>query len=221
MESKINEFKAVESSWRSLDDSSIIRDVLYKGKYISQSIKFISERNEITIDSAKELFYDTCDNIIKILIQNRQLHRARHVLMNAQLNELYYFYNLYQEFSNSSDQNFILEHLKNNENFDETELKSYWNCYKLLQENVQKHAKYLESANRNHNTSAVNPSNIQKTSFMLFMKGSKPWKNVGQLIKIINDKKINHIIFSFIRKFQLMYFLKVSVIKEISSSYRY
>jgi len=56
MENKINEFKAVESSWRSLDDSSIIRDVLYKGKYITNSIKFISERNTISIDSAKELF---------------------------------------------------------------------------------------------------------------------------------------------------------------------
>jgi hypothetical protein len=180
MDAKSNEFRAVESQWKTLDDSSIIRDVLFKGKFISNAIKFISERNQVTIDEAKDSFFQVCDSIVGILIQNRQLHRASHVLKNAQINELFYFFDLHQMAEDDGRRSLIYEHLKKlNENFDEVDLEANHCCYKLLQANIHKHSKYLESVNRNHNNSVVTVNGVYKVSFGVYMKQPAPWRNVS------------------------------------------
>lgn len=184
---KTSELKAVESQWKTLDDSSIIRDVLFKGKYISNALKFISERNEISLDDAKLIFYEVTGNIVRILVQNKQLHRAVHVLKNAGLNETQYLYDLAEESSNESVKNVIMEFLKrSSEDFDANEkiLKANRTCFKLLIKNIPKHLKYLDNVNRNHDNFTITPYNIQNSNifFGTFMKQSLRWRNVSQII---------------------------------------
>lgn len=184
---KSSEIKAVEAFWSNLDDSSIIRDVLFKGKFIQNAIKFISERNSITIEEAKGNFLEVCDNIISILIKNKQTFRACHVLKNAQINELYYFYNLYLETSDTEMRSSLNEYLRNNSSFKENEqiLQAYHTCFKLLKANIQKHTKYLENLNRVYNNSAVNVDNIVKTSYAKFMIQPVQWRNVRKIMQLI------------------------------------
>lgn len=182
MDIKSNEFKAIESLWKTLDDSSIIRDVLFKGKYISNAIKFISERNQIIIDEAKESFLQICDNIVSILIQNKQLYRASHVLKNAQINEFHYLFDLHQKTEDEKTKSTIFEYLqKIKENFDDdlVELEAFHICYKTLQENFYTHMKYLETTNKNHNNYVVNVNSIEKISFPMYMKQSLAWRKVS------------------------------------------
>lgn len=91
-----SELAVVEGLWWTLDDQQLIKDVVMKGKYISNSIKFIANRNETSIETAKELFFVEVKQFVNNLIRNKQLHRASHVLKNVQLNEFYYLYDFYQ-----------------------------------------------------------------------------------------------------------------------------
>ena len=90
------ELSVVEGLWWTLDDQQLIKDVVMKGKYISNAIKFIGNRNQISIEAAKDLFFNEVSQFVNNLIRNKQLHRASHVLKNVQLNEFYYLYDLYQ-----------------------------------------------------------------------------------------------------------------------------
>lgn len=182
---KTNEIRAVEAQWEALDDSSIIRDVLFKGKFIANALKFISVRNKTSEEKTKLIFFDVIRNIVRILIQNKQLHRANHVLKNAQLNTTYYFYDLLQEFKDESVKMIIIDFLKrsSSENFDENErlLRAYHHCFKLLVDNIQKHGKYLENVNRMNNNFIITPNNIQDSNviFGSYMKQPIKWRNVS------------------------------------------
>lgn len=91
-----SELAIVEGLWASLDDKQMIRDVVMKGKFISNAIKFISNRNGVTIDEAKDLFFTEVNSFAIFLIRSKQLFRASHVLKNAQLNEFFYLFDCYQ-----------------------------------------------------------------------------------------------------------------------------
>lgn len=181
---KTSEIKAIEAQWKTLDDSSIIRDVLFKGKFISNAIKFISSRNNISIDKAKLIFFDVVRNIVRILIQNKQLHRAKHVLKNAQLNEVHYLYDLMLELKDESVKMIVIDFLKrSSENYDENEkiLRAYHHCFKLLFDNIHKHGKYLDNVNRINNNFIITPNNIQDSNviFGSYMKQPIKWRNVS------------------------------------------
>lgn len=94
--SRDSELKVVEGLWKMLDDQQLVKDVVMKGKYISNAIKFIANRNGTTVDGAKDLFFNEVSQFVNNLIRNKQLHRASHVLKNVQLNEFYYFFDFYQ-----------------------------------------------------------------------------------------------------------------------------
>jgi hypothetical protein len=94
--SRDSELSVVEGLWTTLDDMQLIKDVVMKGKFISNAIKFISNRKNISIESAKELFFTEVSNFVNNLIRNKQLHRASHVLKNVQINEFYYLFDFYQ-----------------------------------------------------------------------------------------------------------------------------
>lgn len=182
---KTSELKAIESQWKTLDDSSIIRDVLFKGKFISNALKFISERNEISIDDAKLTFFEVTGNIVRILVQNKQLFRAVHVLKNAQLNEYHYLYDLAQDSSDENVKKLIMDFLKrSSEDFglNEKVLKANRTCFKLLIQNIQKHVKFLDNVNRQSDCFIITPYNIQNSNinFNTFMKQSLKWRNVSQ-----------------------------------------
>lgn len=183
---KSSELKAVESQWKTLDDSSIIRDVLFKGKFISNALKFISERSNISIDDTKLIFFEVTGNIVKLLVQNKQLHRAVHVLKNAQLNETHYLFNLAQECSDKNICDVIMDFLKkSSEGFDTNEkiIKANHICFKLLILNIQKHLKYLDNVNRSHDSFVITPYNIKNPNiiFGTFMKQKQVWRNVCQI----------------------------------------
>lgn len=181
---------AIQSSWSSLDDNSIIRDVLFKGKFIGNALKFISERNSISIDKTKLIFFDIVRNIVKTLIQNKQLHRASHVLKNAQINEIHYLYDLVQEFSDESIKMIVMEFIRRSsgtegEEFIDYEklLKAHHTCFMLLLKNIQKHGKYLENLNKVHNNNLIRVDNIDDSNiiFSTYMKQPNKWKNVRSI----------------------------------------
>lgn len=180
---KTNEARATEAQWEALDDSSIIRDVLFKGKFISNALKYISARNKVEVEKTKLIFFDVVRNIVRILIQNKQLHRANHVLKNAQLDTTHYFYDLMHEFDKSIKM-IVIDFLKrsSSENYDESELllRAYHHCFKLLVDNIHKHGKYLENVNRMNNNFVITPSNIQDSNviFGIYMKQPIKWRNV-------------------------------------------
>jgi hypothetical protein len=91
-----SELSVVEGLWSTLDDQTLIKDVVMKGKYISNSIRFIANRNQISIEESKERFFYEISLFVNSLIRNKQLHRAIHVLKNVQLNEFYYLFEYYQ-----------------------------------------------------------------------------------------------------------------------------
>lgn len=91
-----SEFAVVEGLWSTLDDQQLIKDVVMKGKFISNSIKFIANRSQISVEIAKEQFFNEANQYVNNLIRNKQLHRAIHVLKNVQLNELFYLFAFYQ-----------------------------------------------------------------------------------------------------------------------------
>lgn len=86
----------MEALWSSQDDKALIKDVAMKGKFISNAIKFLAERNKTSIEVAKELFLDEVSQYVNSLIRGKQLHRASRVLNNVQLDEFYYLYDCYQ-----------------------------------------------------------------------------------------------------------------------------
>jgi hypothetical protein len=181
---KTSELKAVEGQWKTLDDSSIIRDVLFKGKFIANAIKFISERNKISTEDAKLIFYEVTGNIVRILVQNKQLHRAVHVLKNAQFNETHFLFDLAQE-SDEGVRNVIMDFLKrSSEELNERVLKANHTCFKLLIKNIPKHLKYLDNVNRNHDNFVITPYNIKNANiiFGTFMKQTIKWRNVSRKI---------------------------------------
>lgn len=183
---KLSELKAVESQWKQLDDSSIIRDVLFKGKYVSHALKFISERNKVSEKEAKLIFFEVTRNIVKILVQNKQLHRANHVLKNAQFNETHYLYDLSQENSDKTIKEAIMDFLKrSNPDFQDNEkvLKANHTCFNLLMKNIARHLKYLDILNRNYDNFIITPHNIQNSNiiFGTFMKQPIKWRNVSSL----------------------------------------
>lgn len=96
MSSRDSELTIVEGLWATLDDQQLIKDVVMKGKYISNAIKFIGNRNKIESNQAKELLFNEVNQFVSNLIRNKQLHRAVHVLKNVQINEFYYLFDFYQ-----------------------------------------------------------------------------------------------------------------------------
>lgn len=91
-----SELSVVEGLWSTLDDKQLIKDVVMKGKFISNAIKFISNRKNVSVEIAKDLFFNEVNNFVNNLIRNKQLHRASHVLKNVQLNEFFYLFDFYQ-----------------------------------------------------------------------------------------------------------------------------
>lgn len=88
-----SEIAVVEALWQTLDNQQLIKDVAYKGKYISHAIKFISSRDSITIEEAKETFFEVIHSFVSSLLEKKQLHRAIHVIKNVQiLNEFYFLF---------------------------------------------------------------------------------------------------------------------------------
>lgn len=94
--SRDSELIVVEGLWSTLDDQQLIKDVVMKGKYISNAIKFIANRNLVSIEIAKEQFFNEVNLFVNNLIRNKQLHRAVHVLKNVQLNEMFFLFAFYQ-----------------------------------------------------------------------------------------------------------------------------
>ncbi|KAL7034999.1 hypothetical protein ACKWTF_008207 [Chironomus riparius] len=177
---KGGDMKGLESLWKSLDDASIIRDVLFKGKFIQNAMRFISERNSITNEEAKDIFVQVCDELVNSQIQQKQPSRASHILKNAQINELHYLYALYDDSKDEIIKEMLNEYLtKHNDDFnkEKTNLRAYYSCFKLLVKNIEKHAKYLDNINRIFNTYNINFHNIHKASFPKFMQQSIQWRN--------------------------------------------
>ena len=94
--SRDSELAVVEGLWSTLDDTSLMKDVVMKGKYISNSIKFLANRNKNSVEEAKDLFFIEVYKFVNNLIRSKQLHRAIHVLKNVQLNEFHYLFDFYQ-----------------------------------------------------------------------------------------------------------------------------
>lgn len=197
-----SELAVVEGLWWTLDDQQLIKDVVMKGKYISNSIKFIANRSEISIEKSKELFFMEVRQFVNSLIRNKQLHRAIHVLKNVQLNEFFYLYDFYQvccfvlilteislshEFPYQEEEDeavktLVLDRLNHLDPLTEDKekvLKANHLFFKLLVGNFQKHSKYLESVNRQTGLSAVTADNIDKIIFGTFMKQPSNWRNVS------------------------------------------
>lgn len=184
---KGGELKALEGLWKTIDDASIIRDVLFKGKYMQNAIRFIAERNSITNEESKEIFGQVCSELVNSLIQQKQPSRALHILKNAQINELHYLYAGYIDSKDAIIKEMLYEFLlKHNDNFkdEETNLRAYYSCFKLLVKNVDKLGKYLDSANRMYNTYIISIHNIQKATFPKFMQQSILWRNVRLLVTL-------------------------------------
>lgn len=199
--SRDSEYAIVEGLWQSLDDQQLIKDVVMKGKYISNSIKFIANRNQRPIDETKHEFFVEASSFVNSLIQNKQLHRAIHVLNNIQIDERYYLFdfyrvsflflflfpvnkheNSYQNEDDAATKELIMERLKHlDSNFEDKEkvLTANHIFFKLLVSNFGRHAKCLESVNRSKGINAVNAENINKIIFGTFMKQPQAWKNVS------------------------------------------
>lgn len=90
------EFSVVFSLWETLNDQQLIKDVVMKGKYLSSAIKFISERNQISIDEAKQKFFQQALLFVSDLLSRQQIHRAERILTNIQINEFHYLFDFYQ-----------------------------------------------------------------------------------------------------------------------------
>jgi len=179
---KGSELKGLEYLWSTLDDGSIIRDVLFKGKHIQNAMRFIADRNLITNEASKDIFLQVCNELIKLQIQQKQPSRASHILKNAQINELHYLYALYDDSEDPVIKEMLHEYLiKHNDNFkeEETILKAYYSCFKLLVKNIEKHGKYLDNINRIYNNFQISFHNIQKATYPKFMLQSIQWRNVS------------------------------------------
>lgn len=107
MERNSSEIAAVESFWRTLDDRQLIKDVVMKGKFISQAITFIANRTNKSIEETKQIFQIEVFSFIDNLLTKKQLHRAIHVIKNVQFDEFYYLFDFYEVFCLKISWNFI------------------------------------------------------------------------------------------------------------------
>jgi hypothetical protein len=201
---KSSELRAIENNWRTLDDASIIRDVLFKGKFISNAIKFISERNNDKIEDTQKFFFEIIKNMTVILLQNKQLHRANHILKNAQLNEIHYLYDVMRELNDESVNSIVIEYIrKSGDDIQEAQLRANHTCYKLLIKNMKNHAKYLENINKLNNNFAITPANAEHPNLIFgsFMKQSQKWRNVMSHLIRMHRSIIDLISLSFTGNF--------------------
>ncbi|XP_070496072.1 spatacsin [Chironomus tepperi] len=177
---KVVEMKGLELLWKTIDDRSIFRDVLFKGKYIQNAMRFIAERNSITIEESKEICIQVCDELVISQIQQKQPSRASHILKNAQINEEHYLFALYVDSNDDSIKDMLYQFLiKHNNDFKEEEisLKAYYSCFKLFLKNIENHGKYLDNINRIHNNFQISIHNVNKLTFPKFMQQSVQWRN--------------------------------------------
>lgn len=93
--SRDSEFAVVEGLWQELSDERLIRDVAMKGRFLSNSITFLSIRNNYSLSSAKDLFFSEATSFVNDLLNKKQIYRAQRVLSNIQLNEFYYLFDFY------------------------------------------------------------------------------------------------------------------------------
>ena len=196
-----SELAVVEGLWATLDDKSLIKDVVMKGKFVSNAIKFIATRNQFkSVEEAKDLFFLEVNEFVRNLIISKQLHRAIHVLKNVQLNEFFYLYDFYQVrrlislFCNTSttfhyqkekDDSIKpliydrLHHLEPEFEQKADVLNANYQLFKLLAQNIALHAKYLDNLNRKYTIGVIHPGNIHKIIFGTFMKQPQNWRNVS------------------------------------------
>lgn len=92
----MSEFSIVEGLWKTLNRKQLVKDVVMKGKYISSAVRFIANRDGISIDEAKDEFLQEALLFADDLLKKKQIHRAERVLTNIQLNEFHYLYDFYQ-----------------------------------------------------------------------------------------------------------------------------
>ncbi|CRL01871.1 CLUMA_CG015712, isoform A [Clunio marinus] len=213
-----SELAIVVGLWNTLDDLQLIKDVVMKGKFISNAVKFISDRNRVSIEEAKDSFFKGASLFVNSLIKNKQIHRAVHVLKNVQLNEFYYFFDYYQEEKDETIKDLVYEHLlqlKPDLKEIERTLKIEHNCYKLLVRNFHRHLKYLDLVIRSTKSKAITSENIHKIIFGTFMKQSQQWKNEMAVDVFFKSKNIEmrHIIdkncfFEYLLRIQLYGVLK-------------
>lgn len=193
----------MEALWASLDDKALIKDVSMKGKFISNAIKFLAERNKSTIEVATSKFLDETSQYVNSLISAKQLHRASRVLNNVQLDEFYYLFDCYQvcfcfctllshcrsipgSYRQAEEEEAVkslinerLHNLKPEMDDKADILLGSHTLFQILKKNIQLHERSLENLNRKYDVSSITPNNIQKIFFGTFMKQPVLWRNVG------------------------------------------
>lgn len=82
--------------WKKLDDREIIKDVVMKGKLLTDSIEFMASRRNVPQRIAKDFFFETVADYVDTLIRETLLHRALRVLDNIKADEQNYLFDFYE-----------------------------------------------------------------------------------------------------------------------------
>lgn len=177
---KESERAVVENSWKTLDDEIIVKDVCFKGKYINLCIKFLSERNELSLDDAKHYFLSIVHQNVNNLIRNKQLHRAVHVLKNCQIDELNFLYDRFRLEEQYETKQLIIDHLEHTfPDLREREplLEANHVLHQLYISNIHRFEKSLNALKKITETSPLTTST--NLNFCTFMKLPIHWRNVS------------------------------------------
>lgn len=105
--------------WDQQDDEHVVRSAATKGKFIHTCIRFLSERRSISLLDGRKYFYNTVLEYVEQLINNRQIHKADHVLKNVGYLSKNVFFQISKESTNSELRDYLIEYYKKNfENFE-------------------------------------------------------------------------------------------------------
>ena len=113
---------------------------------------------------------------MNILIKNRQIHKAIHVLNNVDIKPLYYFYQLWNDEKEETFKQFILDEVLTAQLQleDEKNIKGYFLLYTLMTSQIDKFASYIEVLNKKFNVN----SSIENLTFEKFKKHPIEWQQV-------------------------------------------
>lgn len=108
--------------WETLEDEQVVRSAATKGKFIHSCIRFLSERRQISLIDARKYFYNTVLEYVERLINNRQIHKADHVLKNVGCLSKNVYFQISKESSDPELREYLVEYYKKNFEDFETDL---------------------------------------------------------------------------------------------------
>ncbi|XP_063702684.1 spatacsin [Culicoides brevitarsis] len=94
------------------DDEQIVRQAATKGKYLNACFKLLAERQEVSLPEARKFFYIHVLLYVHQLLNNRQVHRADHVLKNIGFEAKNVFFEISKESTDSALRDYLIEHCK-------------------------------------------------------------------------------------------------------------